>query len=138
MCLITFSYSHDCQKVAKNSIFLKKITFYEPNWTVSTSMDEVISSAWVSIFLKTLTFYEPNLTVSTSMAEVISSAWVSKGQSRGFKTFQHLHTIYHVFEKFLTDPVQPRLFYKQPRYSLINSFSQPFPPDLHNIINHKQ
>ena len=34
MCSITFSYSHDCQKVAKNPIFVKNLTFYELNLKV--------------------------------------------------------------------------------------------------------
>ena len=40
--------------------------------------------------------------------------------------------------KSLTDPVEPGLFFKQPRHSLTESVRKPFPPDLHNIINHKR
>ena len=36
--------------------------------------------------------------VSTSMDEVISYAWVSQGQSRGLKTFDLLDAIYHIFD----------------------------------------
>ena len=44
---------------------------------------------------------------------------------------------FRFFDVFLTDPVYLRLFYKQPCHSVSQSVSQPFPPDIHNIINPK-
>ena len=34
MCSMTFSYSHDCRKCGKRSIFSKILTFFEPDLTV--------------------------------------------------------------------------------------------------------